>query len=198
MRLQLLLLIAALRLATDVDAIIPLPCANDESLASRTCCPVPVFDEDAGPCGVNLGRGSCQAIAIPETDFDPNEADVRVNWPIQYFNTTCIYGERYGGYDCGECSYAYNDGTTDCATKTIRPRKSVGEMTDDEWTKYRGALATVKLDPSRYMVATTNFTTDWQASLVRPTTYDLFIWMHHTCAKDNDVTLALGQYITLK
>ena len=193
MRLQLLLLIAVLRLATDVDAIIPLPCANDESLASRTCCPVPVFDEDAGPCGVNLGRGSCQAIAIPETDFDPNEVDVRVNWPIQYFNTTCVCGERYGGYDCRECSYAYNDGTTDCATKTIRSRKSVGEMADDEWTKYRGALATVKLDPSRYMVATTNFTTDWQASLVRPTTYDLFIWMHHTCAKDNDVTLALGQ-----
>ena len=93
--------------------------------AWRTCCPVPVFDgvEDAGQCGSDLGRGSCQAIKIPESDFSRAQPDVRVKWPIQYFSYTCVCGERYGGYDCGECSYAYNDGTTECSTKTIRPKR---------------------------------------------------------------------------
>ena len=151
-----------------------------------------MFDgvEDAGQCGSNRGRGSCQAIEIPESDFDQ---DVRVKWPTQYFSHTCVCGERYGGYDCGECSYAYNDGTTECETKTIRPRKSVGDMTDDDWAKYREALKTVKHNLSRYMVATTTITNNWKASLVRPTTYNLLTWIHHICAKDNDKTLALGQ-----
>ena len=179
-----------------VDAQIPIPRANVESLTARLCCPVPDPNtfENAGPCGANLGRGSCQPIAIPDSEFNPAETDVRLNWPIQYFNSTCVCAERFGGYDCGECSYAYNDGTTDCEKKTVRPRISVAEMTDDDWTGYRAALMKVKFNPSRYTVATINFTTDLQAlvySMVNPTSYDLFTWIHHTAAKDNNLTIGI-------
>ena len=179
----------------NVDAIIPLPCANPVSFDERRCCPVPSVQEgvlDAGPCGSKLNppRGVCRAIAISNSEFDANRADVRERWPIQYFNSTCVCEERYGGVDCGECSYAYNDGTPECNTKTIRPRKSAANMTESDWTNYREALRTVKLiTPARYMVATATFTEDWRSSLVHPTTYDLLIWMHHFAAKDNERTL---------
>ena len=193
MRVAVLLLIAAF-LSGDANAQIPIPCANLESLTTRTCCPVPDSStfEDAGPCGVNLGRGSCQPTAIPDSDFDPAQTDVRMKWPIQYFNSTCVCNERFGGYDCGECSYAYNDGSTVCIQKTTYPRIPVGDMSDIDWENYREALMQAKLTSSRYKVVTINFTTDLPVlidSMVNPTIYDLFIWMHHMAAKDNDITV---------
>ena len=181
----------AVFLAVNVRAIIPLPCADRiDSFATRTCCPVPDLP-DAGPCGANLGRGSCRPVAVPDSKFDAEQKDVRVNWPIQYFNSTCVCNERFGGVDCGECSYAYNDGGN-CEQKTVLPRKSVGNMTGNEWAYYLAALQAVKFGSARYVVSTVNFTTDLETlmeSLVRPTTYDLFTWIHYTAAKDNMVTL---------
>jgi hypothetical protein len=176
-------------LAVKVNAIIPLPCANVESLGSRTCCPVP-DQPGAGPCGANHSRGSCEPISISESEFVPSETDIRKKWPIQYFNRICKCNENYGGFDCGECSFGYNDGGA-CETKTVLPRVSVGAMDTNDWTDYRAALRAVKDTPSRYMVAISDFTEDIQAlndSLVRPNTYDLFIWIHHLVAKDNEFT----------
>ena len=179
-------------LAAKVGAIIPLPCANLESFTARVCCPVPGIS-DAGPCGVNLGRGSCRPVAIPDSEFDPDQTDVRVNWPIQYFNSTCVCSERFGGVDCGECSYAYNDGG-ECEQKTVHPRKSAGDMTDADWDYYRAALKAVKFNAARYAVSPVNFTADVKKlvdSLVQPTTYDLFTWLHFIAAKDD--IFALGK-----
>ena len=75
------ILIFAGFLAVKVNAIIPLPCANVESFESRTCCPVPDLS-GAGECGVNLGRGSCEPISIPESEFVASETDIRKKWPI--------------------------------------------------------------------------------------------------------------------
>ena len=175
-------------LAVKVNAIIPLPCANVESLGSRTCCPVP--DSGAGQCGVNLGRGSCEPISIPESEFVSSETDIRKKWPIQYFNSTCKCNVNYGGFDCGECSFGYNDGGA-CETKTVLPRVSVSTMDETDWMRYHAALRAVKDTASRYMVAKSNFPQDLQAlmdSLVRPNTYDLFTWIHHLMAKDNEFT----------
>ena len=95
-----LLLIAAF-LSRDVNAQIRIPCATNESLTTRTCCPVPDPNtfEDAGPCGVNLGRGSCDPIAIPDSEFDANQKDVRMKGPIQYFNRTCVCEGRLTSAD---------------------------------------------------------------------------------------------------
>ena len=181
-------IVILLCLVADVRAIIPIPCANLDSLTSRSCCPSPDLP-GAGPCGVNLGRGSCRPVAIPDSLFDQGQTDVRRHWPIQYFNSTCVCGERFGGFDCGECSYAYNDGTRECLQKTVLPRRSVGDMSDQEWNYY---LAAVKLNPARYVVSTAPFRPDLQKlldSTVRPTTYNLFIWMHYSAAKDNAATI---------
>ena len=184
-----IVLFVAAFLAVSVNGIIPLPCANSEKFESRTCCPVPDF-VDAGPCGVDLGRGSCEPISINESEFNILETDIRKNWPIQYFNMTCKCNEKYGGFDCGECSFGYNDGG-DCEEKTVFPRVSLSAMDANDWMKYRGALRAVKNATSRYKVAKTSFTGDIQElldSLVQPNTYDLFVWMHHLVAKDNEVS----------
>ena len=188
-----LLFLVLLRAFLEVNAIIPLPCANSKSLINRECCPVPTnLGRNSGPCGANLGRGSCEDIIIRESASEMGEKDVRVNWPIQYFTKACKCKERFGGYDCGECSYAYNDGTTDCEKKTIYSRKSVGEMSRKNWRCYSKALRAIKDNSSRYMVSVANYTDDPQEvlkSLVRPTTYNLFVWLHHLVAKDNEVSV---------
>ena len=179
-----------------VNAIIPLPCANVEDLRARKCCPTPDYlGQNAGPCGSNLPepRGSCEAIQIPESECNSSEKDVRKKWPIQYFKFTCVCNETFGGVDCGECSYAYNDNTTECTTKTSFPRLPVSEMSSNDWRVYHNALRSIKSSPARYMVATSPFSDDPQVvkdSLVQPTTYDLFVWLHHFVAKDNDITLS--------
>ena len=187
----------ALFLAAEVAAIIPRPCANLKSLTDRTCCPTPdISDDNNDPCGENLGRGRCELVSVSPSLYDTSESDVRKNWPIQYFERVCMCNSRYGGYDCGECSYGYNDGDK-CEEKTVHKRVSVGNMDDDDWEKYRSALRKIKDTPARYMVAndtpsTSIFTSYPQAvnnSLVRPSTYDLFVWIHHFVAKDSEASV---------
>ena len=178
----------ALFLAAEVAAIIPLPCAEDPGyLENRTCCPTPNIP-GAGPCGENLNpsRGSCVNISVSREPYNTSESDVRKNWPIQYFEEVCVCNPRYGGYDCGECSYGYNDGDK-CEEKTTHKRVQVCSLDKDGWKKYREALMLAKRNPSRYMVEVQNYTSNL-SYLVRPTTYDLFVWLHHFVAKDNEDT----------
>ena len=193
------LLFVAVYITQDVDAQIPIPCANIESLTKRECCPTPdpkTFGDSAGPCGSNLAqpRGFC-TVTVDETKLISSETDVRKNWPVQYFNSTCVCEENFGGFDCGECNYAYNDGTTKCTVKTIRPRKSVSAMTPDDWKNYINALKKAKTSPSRYSVVTSfNSPEDLQGildSMKNLSHYDLFIWIHHTVARDNDFTTGM-------
>ena len=181
MKVLLLVILAASVLNQGVDAQIPKPCVGNLTARTFTCCPTPTEFENAGPCGANLDppRGSCELVATYYT-FNETEADVRIHWPVQFFNRTCLCNERFGGFDCGECSFAYNDGDN-CANPTIYPRKSLAEMTDVEWGEYTGALKLAKIRPSRYMVAT-------MEGLVNPTLYNMFVWMHDMAAKDNAVT----------
>ena len=176
-----LVLLTVCVLRQGVDAQIPKPCVGNLTARTFTCCPIPAEFENAGPCGANLDppRGSCDLIPTYYT-FNETETDVRIHWPVQYFNRTCMCNERFGGFDCGECSFAYNDGGK-CTSPTVYPRKSVAEMTDVEWDKYTEVLMLAKIRPSRYMVET-------MEGLVNPTHYDMFVWMHSMAAKDNDVT----------
>jgi len=180
-----IIVLLALSLASRADAQIPKRCANFANLTARECCPTPnvTNEADPGPCGVNIGRGSCQQIGNYQfTD------DVRQNWPLGYFDRVCVCSDRFGGYDCGECSFAYVG--NDCSQTVIRKRKSLERLTDGEWRKYHNILNKTRNSPSRYMVVTIPHTTDVQAlidSMVNPTLYELFVWMHHFAAKDSEL-----------
>ena len=63
-------------------------------------------------------------------------------------------------------------------------------LTDGQWEDYRNALTTSRTTLSRYMVITTTLTGNVQDlidSMVNPTIYELFVWMHHYAAKDNEI-----------
>ena len=189
MEVAVLFLVAVI-LTHDASAQIPIPCANEENLTGGKCCPTPNI-EGADACDQNVGRGSCKLVSSQRTLNEEEVRDVRVNWPLLYFNQTCVCNFRYGGFDCGECSYDYNDGTNECKKKTVRPRLPAATMNDDQWEDYTAALEKAKHRQSRYMVVTANYTTNVREtvnSMVNPTHYDLFIWMHHLVAKDTAVT----------
>ena len=115
----------AVQLAHLTDAQIPKPCAGIDQMTARECCPTPTVlgEADPGPCGVNIGRGSCQPIANLNKEF---ANDVRENWPLNYFNMTCVCAEQFGGYDCSGCSFAYIG--NDCSQKVLRKRKPITEL----------------------------------------------------------------------
>ena len=175
-------------LAQEAYSQIPKPCAGIDEMTTRKCCPIPVVAKqtDPGPCGVNIRRGSCQIITNVDSKFTD---DARENWPFDYFNATCKCAERFGGYDCGECGFSYIG--NDCSQKVTRERKSITLLTDEEWKKYINAMKKAKTSKSRFMVITRTFTEDIHElinSMVNPTHYDLFVWLHHFAAKDNERT----------
>ena len=102
--------------------------------------------------------------------------------------------------DCGECSYGYNDGAN-CQYRTVHPRVSVGDLNETGWAYYRNALREIKDTPARYMVPNrilvTNNPQAVLDSLVRPNTYDLFVWIHHFVAKDNEVSIKSKLYMRM-
>ena len=180
------IVLLALSLTSRADAQIPIPCANSASLTAHECCPTPSVtnEADPGPCGINIGRGLCRQIG----DYQFTD-DVRQNWPLGYFDRVCVCSERFGGYDCGECSFAYTD--NDCSQKVLRKRKSLERLTDGEWREYHNVLQMTRSSSSRYMVVTIPHTTDVQAlirSMKNPTLYELFVWLHHFAAKDSELT----------
>jgi hypothetical protein len=175
-------------LVQNANSLIPAPCATAENLASKECCPT-----TDGPCGESQGRGKCERVTVTENTEDESD-DIRYEWPMRLFNRLCVCNGNYGGYDCKECKFGYTmDAAGNCVEQRVRVRRSLKAMTDSDWTTYVGILDRAKKTDSRYYVLTEAFyaAQDDQAragSLVNPTLYDLFIWMHHLSAKDNEET----------
>ena len=184
-------LISAVLLAQYVAGQIPKPCANAECLSARSCCPTPEIEnvQDAGPCGEKLNRGVCRWVGIPEVKFNNTDgADIRENWPIQYFNRTCSCNKPFGDYDCGGCSAGHTG--NDCSQRIILRRKPTAELTTKEWNKYLDVIHLAKITPSRYMVVTDNYSTSVEkiiAAMINPTIYDFFTWVHYLVTKDDHI-----------
>ena len=181
------IVLLALSLAQKAHSQIPIPCAGTAEMTARKCCPIPE-GTDPGPCGVNNGRGSC-TVAIPDDENLSFTNDARDNWPYQYFDQTCVCEGKYGGYDCGECDFGYTG--DDCSRSVTLERKSTSTLTSTEWTKYLAILKMLKTNQSRYVVVPVTHTqniAELIGSMVNVTHYDLFVWMHHFVAKDNERT----------
>ena len=171
-------------------AQIPTPCANAANFTNGECCPTPNIGSDAGPCGSNLNRGECVSIGMEST------GDPRDNWPRFYFIRVCMCNtsssSKYGGYDCGENAFGYRG--PNCDQKYIRQRRSTSDLSNQEWSTYIDRLRMAKFDfISRYSVITAPPPANLEELQTVPlTVYDLFVWLHHHAARDNDCMYNTG------
>ena len=166
---------SVLFLLQSVDSQIPAACTDAESLRSLTCCP--------NQCGANEGRGECAVLDLP-TNYSMTSTDVRENWP-HYFTRGCQCNGNYGGYDCSACKYGYY-GTT-CNQKQVLRRKSIQQLTEQEWREYIEILKMARTYQSDYKIVLGEYapgTTNIRMSDI--TLYDLFVWQHHFAAKDSE------------
>ena len=154
-----------------VYAQIPKVCLP--TLQNQTCCP----NDCGGPT-----RGSCRDVSqLCYTGYNNTDDDSRVNWPTHFFNKVCICEGNYAGYDCSECKFGYVG--ADCSTKLTRERRSINDP-NFNWNDYNNKINQSKYMPSRYVIVNSMNGNDVSYSNV--SVYDLFVWMHHFIAKDND------------
>ena len=160
-----------------VQAQIPRVCAT----TGRTCCPVPEVTGATTECGSNLGRGVCRSVSSKcNTEYTNDDYDdPRRNWPSYFFDKICQCNGNYAGYDCSECKFGYEG--NDCNTKsTLRERRNIMDMTDSEWEDYNNKIITAKnAEESRYVILVDD-------KPVNISLYNMFVWMHHYVAKNNN------------
>ena len=170
-----LIVISLAAIFQGVSAQIPAACANEESLWTLTCCPNECREAD--------GRGVCEDIDLPD-HYNMTSSDVRANWP-HYFTRACRCTGNYWGYDCSRCKYGYYG--EDCSQNQTRPRDSIQQLTDEEWCDYIQILKWTRNHPSGHVVVLNEAqpgNTDIQTQPIH--LYDLFVWLHHYAAKDNE------------
>ena len=184
----LLLLFTSYSVLVNVQAQIPKVCSSKDNLTNRTCCPVP--SGASTPCGSDLGRGKCCSVSSYCYTQYPNNGDPRLNWPSYFFNRTCQCNENYAGYDCGECKFGYEGNNCNTKSSPLRQRKNIMNMSVSEWEEYNSKLNRSKhsADESRYVILLFNEGDGnaFNAKAVNISLYDMFTWMHHYVAKNND------------
>ena len=154
---------------------IPTICANEGNLTNLVCCP--------NECGESQGHGRCADIELPTFDF--NTTDVRKNWP-HYFTRVCECSENYFGVECSRCKYGHFG--ENCTEKKIIARKSVNDLTAEEWSDYIDVINMTRTHPSGYVVILNESVTGSPVTDLRDDVklYDFFAWLHHYAAKDNE------------
>ena len=166
--------VSTLFLLQSVDSQIPAVCTDAESLWTLTCCP--------NQCGANEGRGECAKLDLP--NYSMTSTDVRENWP-HYFTQGCKCNGNYGGYDCSVCKYGYY-GTT-CNLTQVLPRKSIQQLTEQEWREYIEILKMARTYQSDYKIVLGEYTPGTtNINMSNITLYNLFVWQHHFAAKNSE------------
>ena len=170
-----------------VQAQIPKVCSSKGNLTNRTCCPVP--SGASTPCGRDLGRGQCRFVSSYCYTQYPNNSDPRLNWPSYFFNRTCQCNGNYAGYDCSECKFGYEGNNCNTKSSPLRQRKNIAKINESEWEEYNRKLNRSKhANESRYVILLFNEADGnaFNAEAVDISIYDMFTWMHHYVAKNND------------
>ena len=155
----------------------PSVCMKSDSLRAKECCP----DFNGSKCGSDDGRGVCGNIIIPRG----KSPSVRNAW-LYYFDHVCICNHNFSGCDCGRCKYGHYG--MNCNSSNVVERRPISEYNQKQWEDYVKILALTKKYQSNYSVFLTEPS---QPPSIYPQTspvtlYDLFVWLHHYPAKDND------------
>ena len=173
MWLQLAVCLSLLALLPErVWSQIPSVCAKRDNFENSICCP----DE----CGEN---GRCVDVQLPPA-FDSSSSDVKGNWP-HYFTRACKCFGNYHGVSCSRCKYGYFGET--CTETEVIPRKSVLDLTAEDWSDYIKTIKMTRTYDSGYVVITSENPTgnsppaeDMKRNV---SLYNLFVWVHNYAAR---------------
>ena len=159
----------------------PTVCMDSDSLTAKKCCPL----YNGSECGSEDGRGICSSITLPD------KSSVRDAWPY-YFDRVCICAHNFAGYDCSRCKYGHYG--LSCSNSTIESRRPISDYNPQEWEQYLTTLASTKTHATNYSVfleePQTSSSDLSQLKTSTITLYELFVWLHHYPAKDNENTNA--------
>jgi hypothetical protein len=75
----------------------------------------------------------------------------------------------------------------DCWDKKVLPRKNILTLSEDEFRRYLQVLDMARNHPSDYVIVKDqNIPTTANIDTAGLNLYQLFIWLHHYAAKDNE------------
>ena len=160
-----------------VYAQIPKACVDEKSnQVNRICCP--------DDCGSPTNRGSCVDVSttgicnINYSDKTKDD-DSRFNWPKYFFDRVCKCNGNYAGFNCMECKFGY-DGENCNIKLPLRERRSINEE-DMNWNDYNEKIKTAKnMHSDRYVIMLPG------PQIKNISVYDLFVWIHHFVARNNE------------
>ncbi|XP_068091099.1 5,6-dihydroxyindole-2-carboxylic acid oxidase [Hyperolius riggenbachi] len=173
-----------------VSAQFPRQCATPEVLASGECCPgvFPQLSPDPNDqCGFTVGRGLCVPVTVDTRPHGPqyqhDGVDDREQWPIRFFNRTCLCNGRFYGYNCGSCRPGWTG--DDCDQPLVVVRKNILDLRPEERQHFINALDLAKntVHPD-FVIATRHYnelidqernTTNFENISI----YDFFVWTHY-------------------
>lgn len=164
------------------NAQVPSVCSDMDSLVTKTCCPHTQY----GVCGEYAGRGQCVYVSnLCFTGYEEdNVPDILLNWPEHYYTRVCNCTGNYGGYDCSECDFGYTGSS--CQYKLKRKRKSIIQLTADEWRLYNKQLQMAKTTNSRYVILIPSNSDLSTATVRNISVFDHSVWLHYIVAKSHD------------
>ncbi|XP_075065757.1 5,6-dihydroxyindole-2-carboxylic acid oxidase [Mixophyes fleayi] len=167
----------------------PRQCVTPEALISGECCPglfPRVTPDPSDQCGFTIGRGICVPVAFDTRPHGPqyqlDGLDDREQWPIKFFNRTCLCNGRFYGYNCGSCRPGWTG--DNCDQPLVVVRRNILDLRAEEKQRFINALDRAKktIHPD-YVIATQHYnalidqetnTTNFENISI----YDFFVWTH--------------------
>ena len=95
----------------------------------------------------------------------------------------CQCNDNYAGYDCSRCKFGYYG--DNCSQSQVLPRQPIAFYTDEDWEEFIDILKMLRSHDSGYTVFLEESTPgNSSLSSSNITLYKLYVWLHHSSARD--------------
>uniref|UniRef100_A0A8C4X1E1 L-dopachrome tautomerase n=1 Tax=Eptatretus burgeri TaxID=7764 RepID=A0A8C4X1E1_EPTBU len=164
----------------------PRECATRETILSKRCCPI--AGADRSPCGSAEGRGACAVLHIDRQPwsgpFILKNADDREDWPLKFFNRSCVCSGNFWGPACDSCKPGWRGSSCEQRRAPV-VRRDIHILTLIERRQLLDAFRLAKrTSHPDYVVATKHSfgllgPNGTEPQFVNISIYNYFVWLHY-------------------
>ena len=176
----------------NVNGQFPASCIR--TISRGVCCP--------NNCNAASGRGTCTTITNQANSQWNNgnstirnllsgatftKKDSRVKWPTAIFTQVCVCNDPFFGPDCSDCKFGRTG--PDCSYNYTVTRPNFRELSSDKQTRVVNAIISAKYSSNKpWAVVLTEpaRSSSTKVTMQTVTSYDLFVYLHHMAAREND------------